>query len=127
MAKFKWKEQLPAGCPPLNAKEPDETVYYRLAKTSPPTDACFGVTLIKFPPKQFDPEFECRKMAVSLFRDLEQLMKCCKIGEHKLGLRVSIRLPKGSGLIAQTGRPEHFSWWRAAGFDAAEHCNPVPP
>ena len=115
-----WAEPLPPGCPPFDAYPPDtDSCYYRLVDTIPPQITDFHSNRMLFPKRHV--EDECIARAVSLLGS----DGACAISQkfptlrHKKPLRIV--LPPESGLIKKTGN-DHWSWWRARGFDIVKYC-----
>ena len=118
----KWAEDLPKGCPPSDAFDAESRDYYRLVETVPPTERDFWSHRKLYPTKAFRTD-ECVARSVSLFATMDACGQAAKLPSLKKKHTVTIALPPGSGVLKQTGRSlDHFSWWRADGFDPIPAC-----
>lgn len=121
--KIKWAEKLPEKCPPPDATQPQNGIYYRLVESNPPTEKDFYSHRKLFPEKNYSSK-ECIASAVSIFNSLDRCKDIKKLPLHKDNneLIIKITLPPDSGLIKKTGGHHHFSWWRAKSFNPLPHC-----
>lgn len=123
-----WVEVLPEKCPPEGSFEPTGQIFYRIinADSLPLCDDHFRPTELRYSTQRF-PVPECIQKAVSIWNNLQAMERICKLGDWQVKKPFSLTLPKGSGLIKQTGRHlEHFSWWRISEFEPVKHTNAVP-
>jgi hypothetical protein len=119
-----WSEPLPDQCPPSDAQETDGEKFYRLVNSIPATDVDFQSHRLLFPHQIFGVG-ECQARSLSLSNNLEKLIKSKKIGSNKSRSVALVTLPKGSGVIKQTGKNHHWSWWRRKSFDPLNHAEKV--
>ena len=125
MSKNDWAEDLPAGCPPADARRPEGETYYRLVETQSPTLEDFDSQRKKYPHKKFSVD-ECTVRSASLFSDKQAAIDIMKIGKIQEKKIAEIALPADSGCLKKTSRnPHHWSWWRAANFDPLPNCKIV--
>lgn len=120
-----WAEPLPDGCPPPEAWEPQNEVYYRLVEGSSPTARDFDSHRILYPKKSFEGRTECQVRSVSINSDSQKLQKLTKLNIHRNKRVAKLALPPKSGVVLQTGPPSHHSWWLKAGFDPVSFCEMV--
>jgi len=121
-----WFEPLPGGCPPPDATEPNNDIFFRLTKAYPPSESDFWSQRKLYPNKPFHTS-ECRAMSLSIYSDLEACLLIRKLNPHKEKKIIQITLPSESGVLKQTGKdPNHYSWWRKHGFDPITNCMEVP-
>jgi hypothetical protein len=118
---IEWDEELPPGCPPDDAWEPNGSIFFRMVESVPPNDRDFWSHRRLWPNKQFSVS-ECRARSVSLFERIDDCAKLLKLPLHRDKSVVKLRLSSGSGLVKQTGGYSHHSWWRARGFQVVDHC-----
>ncbi len=116
---------LPENCPPSEAREPENEVYYRLVEGSSPTARDFVSHRILYPTKSFEGRTECEVRSVSISSDSQKLQKLTKLNLHRNKRVARLVLPPESGAVLQTGHPTHHSWWLKAGFDPVSICEMV--
>lgn len=120
-----WAEPLPEDCPPSEAWEPDNEVYYRLIDGYPPTPRdFFSVRKLK-PKRNFRDASECETLGLSVFNDIGTCRNAGKLAglQHKQVAKVT--LPPECGAVLQTRGPRHYSWWLKADFDPVSICDPL--
>ncbi len=121
-----WIEDpLPPDCPPNDAIESDNGIYYRLVDTFPPTLEDFYSQKKKYPNKNFYVNFsECIQKSCSIFstyKSCDSVRKAFK--SHRNQKIVKIVLSSSCGLIKRTGNtPNHYSWWIKTDFDPIPFC-----
>ena len=120
----KWDEPLPTGCPPQDAIAPTGNAYFRLVDSVPPTDRDFWSQRRLFPEKAFRVD-ECTARACSLISDIDRCVGLLKLPTQKNRKVVAFTLRADSGLIKDTGKWYHYSWWRAKGFDPLPFCTEI--
>ena len=111
-----WFEELPEQCPPSDAINPNGNVYYRLVETFPPACKDFWSHRKAWPEKVFKVD-ECRAKSVSIFDHVDECRKLTKLPLHKDKYIVQLALISSDGVLKQTGRKSHHSWWRSPDFD----------
>lgn len=121
-----WAEPLPDGCPPPEAREPENEVYYRLVddSVSPKPKDFFSTRKLK-PDRNFGDVSECETLGLSVFDTLDACRGAGKLRglRHKQVAKVTLT-PK-CGVVLQTRGPAHYSWWLKAAFDPVSICEPV--
>ncbi|MCU0426787.1 MAG: hypothetical protein MUF71_14300 [Candidatus Kapabacteria bacterium] len=113
--KFDWSEELPLNCPPSQAKTANNEVFYRLCNY-PVSDKDFLSHRALSPTKVFSVS-ECQARSLSIMDTLESAKKLLLLPSLKGKKIVKIHLIEENGLILQTGKPNHFSWWKSQNFD----------
>jgi hypothetical protein len=117
---FEWAETLPPACPPSDAVQPNNIIFYRLIESNPPREEDFWSQRKLYPSKIFHAN-ECIARSCSLMKTLEGCIDLRKLPAQSNKKIVKITLPLSSGLIKKTGKDAvHHSWWRAHNF------NPIP-
>lgn len=114
---IKWAEPLPKQCPPKGAVSPDGVIYYRLVGSNPPKEEDFFSLRKLNPGKRFSAD-ECTARALSVFSDLSSCAKIKLLPTHREKNEhvLEFQLTSNSGVVMQTGRQHHYSWWRANGY-----------
>ena len=112
-----WSETLPEQCPPEKAFEPNGHVFYRLTKTLFPTTDDFKSQRADCPTCQFNGVSECVTRSLSVWDDINKCLNLLKLPRHKGKTTMIIELAPNDGLILQTFKPNHYSWWRTETFD----------
>ena len=118
-----YREPLPNGCPPAEAKEIRAArEVFRLVDSNPPTDSDFASPRALQPVKTFVGVTECRALGLSVHTELRDSKKALKLPTQR-GRRVCrVRLGLGAGRIQQTGTPSHHTWWPLADYDILIRC-----
>jgi len=121
-----WAEPLPDDCPPPEAWEPDNGVYYRLVD-DPPTARNFVSDRVLRPQRRLKFVGECIARGLSIHDDADdcrQLMVTFPALREKQVAKVT--LPPACGLVLQTTTTRsHHSWWLKAAFDPVSICEPL--
>lgn len=113
-----YKEELPDGCPPLDAEEINSVVFYRLVATLPPTDQDFLSLKALNPSKP--QRHECEARALSVFVKLEGAHAALKLPTQRGKKVAKLTLGSNTGKHKRTfSREHHHSWW------VYSHCNPI--
>lgn len=116
---MQWSENLPEQCPPDNAFDPDGLVFYRLCDTAPPTENDFKSHRALCPTCNFKNVSECIAHSLSVWDNVEKCLNLLKLPRHKGKSAMKLELTSNDGLVLQTFKPNHFSWWRTQSFDTA--------
>jgi len=124
MSENEWSEPLPENCPPTDAADPDDRIFYRLIATNPPTPGDFVSFRILFPAKVI-PESECVVRALSVHDDLQHAKKKTMVGRFQSYHVAEMTLPKGCGLVKKTRSRHHWSWWMRKSFNPLNHYKTV--
>lgn len=110
-------------CPHEDAFVPDGSkTYFRVLKSSEANSECFLPTTIKTDkplPDDFD---DCIGKSVSIFDSLEGMINGFFKLPHNRGKKKHIgilQLQPNDGMLKQTFRKNHHSWWRSQAFDIA--------
>jgi len=114
-----WYEELPDNCPPNDAFEPDGKEFFRLCIENPATSSDFYSQKKENANRTFAGISECILRAVSLWDDENKCLKQKKYPTQKNKVLGKIELNKGDGLIKNTFKANHYSWWRSDNFDPA--------
>lgn len=114
-----WTEKLPDKCPPEEAFDPDGLTFYRFAITNPPTENDFQSQRQLNPFTNYPNISECTVRSLSIWDDLEKCLNLLKLPRHKNKPKIvmQLNLVTGDGLVLQTFKPNHFSWWRSINYD----------
>lgn len=125
MADNKWSEKLPANCPPSDAFEPNNMVFFRLVEAYPPSEVDFLSVKRRSPNRQHGDE--CILKACSVFSSYDSCDVVRKAYRNfRNMLIVKIVLPPHSGVVLQTfNDPNHYSWWISKGFNPIEFCQEI--
>lgn len=117
-----WAEILPNKCPPEDAVTPLNLVYYRMVDSIPPTEIDFASQRALHPAKFFKDIDECVARSTSLF---DSCNGCKSARDRRDGLKhkkiIEIKLSHDSGVIKNTFRQGHYSWWRFKEYDVSIH------
>lgn len=117
MNHMNWIEDLPANCPPGDAIQPNNNEFYRLVNSNPPTPDDFLSYRQLWPNKLFN-KSECIVRSISIFSNVENILRVKKLTTQKDKFIAKIVLQKKDGVIKQTCADQaHYSWWRTRGFD----------
>lgn len=111
-----WSEILPEQCPPDNAFDPDGLVFYRLCGSPPPTADDFKSQRANCPTCKFNIS-ECITRSLSVWDDIDKCLNLLKLPRHKGKAAMKLELTSNDGLVLQTFKPNHYSWWRTQSFD----------
>jgi hypothetical protein len=110
-----WFEELPDQCPPSEAIEPDNEVFCRAIEGDSAESSDFlSQREICGNDKVFEGVSECIARSVSLSQNIQGILKLPRFKGKKF---VEIELKKEDGLILQTFKKSHYSWWRSQNFD----------
>lgn len=116
-----YKEQLPEGCPPSDAAEIEQVVFYRMVASFPPTDNDFLSHKALNPMKNFNKE--CIARGVSVFVGIRGITDVSKLPTQQGKQIARLNLTAPAGRHKQTGaKNDHHSWWVYEEFDLATHC-----
>ena len=114
---MEWIENLPERCPPTEAVEPSGQTFYRLGNNNPPQEKDFLSWQASNIGKQS--KFgECIAKSLSLWSNADSCLKIRKLPLHKEEkYLIRITLDRGDGLIENTFKANHYSWWRSRAYD----------
>ena len=118
-----YREELPDGCPPQDAKEiVDEIICYRLVHHEPPTEEDFRSQRALQPNKDFEVP-ECQARGLSVFMKPSDARKKARRSRNLRGTKVAkLTLTHGAGYIQKTGRNSHHTWWPYKECDVLANC-----
>ena len=120
-----WDEPLPNDCPPGDARKPQDETFYRLVELIPPSDHDFWSQRKLYPEKGFYAN-ECVARSCSLLSNRASIIDLLKLPAHRSKTVVELTLPPHSGVVKKTSKnPDHYSWWRAKGFNPIPLCNEI--
>lgn len=114
-----WYEELPNNCPPNDAVEPNGQEFFRLCEVNPASNSDFYSQKKENSNRIFAGVSECILRAVSLWDDQNKCLKQKKYPAQRKKVLGKIELSKEDGLIKNTFKPNHYSWWRSDKFDPA--------
>lgn len=114
---LEWFEELPEQCPPKDAFNPNGQTFYRLVKEYPVTSDDFISQQAEFPWKVFLNTDKCIIRAVSIFSEKEDCELIRKLPRHKSKSVYALTLDEKDGVVKQTFKPSHHSWWRTTNFE----------
>jgi hypothetical protein len=116
-----WTEELIDKCSPDNAFDPDGMTFYRLAKTNPATESDFHSQRKLNPNTNFTNVSECIARSLSIWDDIDKCLNILKLPRHKnkAPLVMQLNLVSGDGLVLQTFKANHYSWWRTTNYNVA--------
>lgn len=121
--KENWSLELPDGCPPETAIEPNEDMkFYRLVSSIPPTEDDFLAMTQENPKRALalkGKPNELNTYGLSLFDNLKDLDRAKKqMSKRKPHNHVvEVRLKRGDGVIQKTASSGHWTWWKTDSFD----------
>lgn len=110
-----WFEDLPEQCPPTDAFHPSGEIYYRLVHDVNNVEVDLVSQRYTDSSKKFSQD-ECICCAVSVFTNLEDCEKIIKLPRHRSKKVYKLKLTESDGLVKQTFKPSHHSWWRSDNF-----------
>ena len=121
-----WAEDLPDACPPEDAYEPNNEVFYRLVNKASPGEKDFFSHRKRQPNRNYDAD-ECIIRSLSVFNSVEACQKKKDSLAHFKRKKIAkITLNKGCGVVKQTGQDiSHYSWWLAKNYDPIANCEIV--
>ncbi len=114
-----WSETLPEQCPPDNAFDPEGLVFYRLCDTSPPTIEDFKSQRAICPTCEYKNVSECIARSLSVWDNIDKCLNLLKLPRHKGKSAMKLELTTNDGMVLQTFKPNHYSWWKTQSFDIA--------
>ena len=118
-----YRESLPEGCPPAGAEEiTSERLVFRLARSTPATEADFRSQREERPEAVFTGVTECQARGLSVFGERSDAVRASKLPALRGRAICRLMLSAGAGMIQQTGRPSHHTWWPLADFKILDHC-----
>ena len=123
MTEPRYRESLPPGCPPDEAREiTSSEAVFRLVRTHPPTADDFCSQRVEKPFQEFHGVSECHARGLSVFFRWEDSQRALKLPALRGRLICRVQLESGAGRIQQTGRRSHHTWWPLAEFDILSRC-----
>ena len=118
---MRYREPLPDGCPPDIAEEIDvPRDVFRLVRTDPPTETDFRSQREEKPDRAFTNE--CQARGLSVHTERQDSENALRLPTLRGRLVCRLRLGPGAGVILQTGRYSHHTWWPLADYDVLEQC-----
>lgn len=115
-----WPSYFPVECPPADARKDDVWVY-RLVSNLPPSLNDFLPAKIEQPERQFKPNEICAACGVSVFRDVQDLIKKRSRYKPLRAKRIVFgQISKLDGLVLETFDHSHMTWWLQT---ATPHAN----
>lgn len=121
-----WAETLPDNCPPSEAWEPNNEVYYRLVDSHPPTVRDFASNRELQPQRRLKSVTECEARSLSVYDNVEECRKVQKFPALRNKQVAKVALMPECGVVLQTtSNLFHHSWWLKAACDPVSICEPV--
>jgi len=114
ISNIEWPDYFPAQCPPAEARAENKKVY-RFVHNNPPSRDDFKSLYGLNPDKEWGDIF-CRACGVSVWDSYE--VACKKKEKTKLFRNSQIaegNILENSGLILETFKKNHFTWWITPG------------
>jgi len=125
MSTIQYKEELPDGCPPLDAEDIQSIVFYRLVESHPPTEKDF-LSQKALNPSINHKSHECEAHAVSVSVELNGAQDLLKLPTQKGKLIAKLNLGGNTGKHKRTfARAHHHSWWIYNSCDPLFYCEAV--
>ena len=119
---MEWAEPLPEFCPPEDAINPSNELFYRIIESDEPTEIDFHSHRKRWPNRIFKTN-ECRARSLSICNILNECKKVRLLPTQRNKKIIQIFLSEESGVIKKTGkRKHHFSWWCYKSFNPLNHC-----
>jgi hypothetical protein len=119
-----WFEDLPEQCPEADAKSPNGEIYYRLTECEIVSCNDFWSHRKIWPHRAFKTT-ECRARSLSIFENISDCAKLLLLPLHQNKHIAEIILTPDAGVLKQTGKVGHNSWWRSNSFDPVANAKPV--
>lgn len=112
-----WVPDMPDGVPPEEISIPNEHVFYRLTKGEKATEEDLTTYYENDPNKDWGANL-AKAYAVSMYDDLDKTNKLLKMASLKKSKGVSkFVLNPENGVVKQTGKSYHYSWWKTNKID----------
>ena len=121
---MRFFEELPQACPEHDAI-PVDCVVYRLVSASP-NDSDFLSQRALYPDKSFHAS-ECRARSLSVFTDKDDAKAISCLPAHSAKKIAAVQLSLVAGVVKQTGKNSHRSWWRSENFAATAAIKVILP
>ncbi|WP_280647943.1 MULTISPECIES: hypothetical protein [unclassified Dysgonomonas] len=122
---MEWFEELPEQCPPENALEPNNEMFFRVINGDDVDVSDFlsqrevyGKDKV-FKGKEIT---ECITRAVSVFKNLQDANNLLKFPKFRNKKIAKVTLRKNDGLLLKTLSTSHYSWWRSKDFNINSAC-----
>ena len=114
-----WFEKIPEQCPPEDAIYPNGEEFYRLCTNNPALSSDFYSQKKENPKRKFAGISECILFSVSIWNDKNKCLALKKFPSQKNKKLGKFILNKEDGVLKNTFKPNHFSWWRNEKFNFA--------
>lgn len=112
-----WVPEMPDGVPPMDICIPHEHPLFRLVKNIPATENDFVTHHEQSPNRDWGDLYVC-SFASSMFDDLATVNRLTKMPNLKDSKAVArVILNPEDGVVKQTFRHHHYSWWKTNKFD----------
>ena len=133
---MQYREPLPPDCPPTSAQPiTEQTVRYRLLKTTTPKQADFDSHVKEHGgPNPEIPRTPCEQNGVSLWTSLEaakgvitsRLNRKRRNGEPRWQAIGELTISAGAGKLNPVEMNGHQTWWPSKAFDPIGNCKVMP-
>lgn len=125
---IEWKIAMPSGWPPEDIEIPFEHKLYRLThdKNGSLTEEDL-ITYSELEPNKDWADNYFQSFGLSLITKISEARKKLllpRIRKQNLKGITEINLNPTDGVVKQTGRKDHYTWWQTKSFDISNH-NPV--
>ena len=117
----RYREELPDGCPPPEAKPLTATrLLFRLVSRYPPTEQDFDSVWKEQPERRIrlDP---CQGRGLSLFDTAAAAQRRTSYLTLRDKIVCAINVTPDAGPLLMTGR-HHYTWWPLDGYDILAHA-----
>lgn len=123
---MEWREELPKGCPPLDARVTTDEHVYRIVSPIGPAEADFHSQRKLQPGGTFSLP-ECIVRGISVLDNRQDAEKRLRLPKFKGYCICRVTLCKNSGRIKKTLSASHYTWWPLAKLDILSRCNKGAP
>ena len=120
-----WKIEMPSGCPPEDIEIPIEHKLYRLTldKKGSLTERDL-ITYSELEPNKDWGDHYFQSFGLSLITKISEAKKKLllpNIRKQNLNGVAEVTLNPTDGVVKQTGRKDHYTWWQTKSFDISNH------
>lgn len=112
-----WFEELPEQCPPESAFEPNNELFYRIVRSENIESSDFISQRREGNMNVLPKISECIARSISIHNNLDAVKKILKLPKFRNRRIAEIVLNREDGLILQTFKEFHYSWWRSKNCD----------
>lgn len=122
-----FRDDLPSGCPPVDAREvTGEESVFRLVRSNPPNASDFQSQRQKRPSASFSGVDECTTRGLSVYGSIADAKENLLLPKFRNGhFLCRLKLASGAGRIKQTFKPSHHTWWPYKAYNILAVCEVV--